>query len=847
MATFPYVLLRVAGLPYSLMEQLRWESTSYNIYLKAAAALNQDRAELLSELESLIRIIEDYPAKYYLKILRSAVFSDRSIKVKSFNYHGKYTEAFSQVIEQVNQYKLNRETLTEQFDKLNIAYANEVVRTRRMLQDSSTSPVLIKGLQMASSSLMQRINSFRKQSPESFNKKHKQTERTVLQYLSRITTKVSPFSYFTQLSIWDLKQENIQDLLPKVRLNNQLFQLFFDALTHYPPFYTNLKVRWNPSAKLLEEQWTYLLNTRNVESIQRIDHSAVFDLMVKYLKQDHEVSFERLVNHLQGYIEEEREVLADYLSNLIDYGLIEWKWPFSGLDPDWSGKLIQLTAQQDDPLLKAMNLLLRQLEEWQLAFAEESVEARSEIQDKAYPTLQHFIEEQLSKITLPEQDLKNVSSLKAITLKKVSFPKEQLFYEDVSRKVEQDISSAELDSLRIELERLVNFIQPLNYKSERHKHELFFAEHFAGQEMPILTYYEAFYKAELVRPLAPEATIARHQEVLDKCLETGEWISADHFHLPLSSFQGEHSEDNNTHKSIGSLLQVYQEEGKTKVFVDAVIAGYGKMWGRFLHLFPKDIIGAIRDRNESLVPQAMIWAENIDASVYNPNIHPPLLQREVQVPGGQQLLPEMQQLRLEDLELRQQSSNHKIKLWHKPSGKEVKLFDFGFEAIENRSPLYRLLDSLFSYDLVGPNVLVNLLDQKISKKEDADIQHLPRITAGDHLVLRRRAWGIPKSFLPLKLKGEEELTYFVRIQDWIKTLNIPKRVFIRVSALNTEKRPKGDHYKPQYIDFDSIAFIDLFSRLLTKVTDSLLIEEMLPKAEGEMFVKELVLEMDLRE
>jgi hypothetical protein len=633
----------------------------------------------------------------------------------------------------------------------------------------------------------------------------------------------------------------------KVRVNNKLFRLLQDALTHYPPFYHNLNLRLNASGKLVEGEWVYLLNTRNVESIQRMEHSPIIELVRDLLATNSGLTFSSLRDQLLEQIEASETEIGTYIITLVDYGLLEWNWPVSGLDPDWPEKLKQILSTSIDPLLIDTSQLLNRLQELLGEFAAGEEAERRQSLDNAFNLVQNFKDRLFRSIKFPEQDLRNISTLKRITLSKFSLPKEQLFYEDVSRTVESEWCQNDFDVVAEELTVLLKGLHPLYYNAEKLQHEQFFSKKFATQTVPLLAYYEAFYKASPPLPEPPGDKIKQHQDFIEQLVEEGQWQGKSHFHLPTEKWDAKTEKDSLTgFPSLGSLIQLYKEEGRFKAYIDAVFMGFGKLWGRFLHLFPGVVTDDIRQRNESLQPAGFKWAENTDASIYNPNIHPPLLNYEVQVPGGQHLLKSDRQLRISDLAIRQRPASKEIELWHLPSKSPVKIFDFGFEALENRSPLYGLL-ALFSYKLVGPITLINLLDQRISTRDEQGIRYLPRVSFGEHLTLRRRGWGFPKDVLPVKEKGESDFDYFIRIQQWRKKFGLPGRVFIKIissKSNSSANRQKGDHYKPQYIDFESPVFIQLFGKLLPKVQDELLIEEMLPAIEEKQYASEFLIEMD---
>lgn len=96
-----------------------------------------------------------------------------------------------------------------------------------------------------------------------------------------------------------------------------------------------------------------------------------------------------------------------------------------------------------------------------------------------------------------------------------------------------------------------------------------------------------------------------------------------------------------------------------------------------------------------------------------------------------------------------------------------------------------------------------------------------------------------------------------RVNQWRQQNGIPKEVFISVMGnfnhstnINDVENPEAlkkhgkDDYKPQYISFENPILVDLFNKLLSKVSEQLQIEEMLPgrkhltEINGSHYVKE---------
>jgi hypothetical protein len=118
----------------------------------------------------------------------------------------------------------------------------------------------------------------------------------------------------------------------------------------------------------------------------------------------------------------------------------------------------------------------------------------------------------------------------------------------------------------------------------------------------------------------------------------------------------------------------------------------------------------------------------------------------------------------------------------------------------------------------------------------------PRVVLGQ-VVLRRRRWTFPVTALPAESQRASKLPAFAALNRWRVEQTIPERVFMI-------ERVRGELSKPQYIDFTSPHFVQIFlSIALGEPGAAVILEEMLPApdaaladADGRRWVVELQLE-----
>lgn len=313
--------------------------------------------------------------------------------------------------------------------------------------------------------------------------------------------------------------------------------------------------------------------------------------------------------------------------------------------------------------------------------------------------------------------------------------------------------------------------------------------------------------------------------------------------------------------SNGAFIQFFREGGKLKGFLPVMLPGNGKWMGRFLHAFPEEVTEDLLAWNNMTLELEDLHIESTDASYFNANLHPCLMPYEIQTPGGHNTLHENLQLKVSDFRLRYNDLQGQMELVHSPSGKRAFTYNLGFQSLPGRSKLFQLLSNFGESEFLGFGLPINAINSLFEEGlenlawEDKVLAY-PRISYEDILVLQRRMWKFGKNTLPRKLPNEPDADFFKKVRGWVATHNLPNQVFITLNphrhnqAVDPEliRKLRRDDYKPQYIDFQSPLLVNYFEKMLRKMSDYLIIEEMLPSsdqlfaAEGKNWVTECVVQ-----
>ncbi|MFC3033264.1 hypothetical protein ACFOEE_12105 [Pseudoalteromonas fenneropenaei] len=116
----------------------------------------------------------------------------------------------------------------------------------------------------------------------------------------------------------------------------------------------------------------------------------------------------------------------------------------------------------------------------------------------------------------------------------------------------------------------------------------------------------------------------------------------------------------------------------------------------------------------------------------------------------------------------------------------------------------------------------------VVSSQDSNCIKIPRVMYKD-LVVSRKQWWLAKENLPLPLSNEDPIAYFLRLNQWRIAQGIPHRVFIRRHVKSKVlDRDISNAKKPLFIDFASAVLARPITRVLKSEFDYISIEEMLP-------------------
>ena len=292
--------------------------------------------------------------------------------------------------------------------------------------------------------------------------------------------------------------------------------------------------------------------------------------------------------------------------------------------------------------------------------------------------------------------------------------------------------------------------------------------------------------------------------------------------------------------------EYFVQRAGDKLVINNVYSGYMMYFSRFLQYYPQ------LWQNKSFVSyvdQIFNGDEKICdirvASGFNGNMRPNISKYELLVPTQTQS-PDDTRIDYRDCFYKVDESEGRIKLFHPEIG------DFTVVSQGSLMPLYLpgitgLIHSMFVNSLAFKDL------NKMDVRESDEYQYMPRVQIGD-LVVARQSWRIPNAKLDeLSNQGEDFCTTFCNLNQWIKTCNIPRRVFIKKDV----QKDMADMFlgktdgknldmtarKPQYIDFENPVAVKLFLKMCSEGYDMIFEEAYPDYTDEDCFVQEAVCEV----
>jgi len=852
MNLFPFVLQRNSVIPFDpFNSKLKNDIPQAIFQLQESKRRLKQNSLLLSEnLLDFNRECDDPKARNIIQNLRRSIFNFRK---SDFDYSGILPiDLFSNVIgfyKHLDAYLALKDRVAIQYDSL-------LFWNRDCLKKIVKNENISTGLMFSSFSLFDSIDKFCESDNSNFKVKDKQRELSLLKYISRSFSKTSPFSSFTRISFFDVRENPLDKTDGSDHsiflLNNYILRYFLELIYHDKSIFYYIPVKVNPSVVIRDNCFEFLINHNNIEAFQKIESSEVLSLFFEFLSNsENSTSFQDVVDHFSDFFEVDESIA--FLKELVDIGFFEWDLNISGRSLNWVLELISFL--ESIPPGELSTDLLSILFELNLGLDEVSKSGAREkmlLIERSYNLLSAFFERYIK--TKRDKDVAGSKVFKREFLNGFFLRKETFFYHDfystVSYSPDEKFILQFTNSLHVLLRELAIFNRSIVARLELFN---FFNDNFPDQkEVNFLEFYKRYCfleqesKLNEFRDFGLFESQRKWELGFLSNLSSLNKLNDDIVYLDLQDFRNVNSgiqldfpltRDVN---SFGAFVQFCHTGSRSQGVVNGTFGGHGKMTSRFLYGFPDHISQLVKEWNNKFNNDSVIFADNSDASFFNANLHPPLLDFEISIPGGHNTVNSDECIPISRLNV--EVGDYHCTLIDSESGKKVEILDLGFEAYGSRSKLFIFLQKFVASDLIFPFVLNRILNFSFFDFNNPEsyltVRTLPRIVFDDTVIIQRKSWVFSKKIFPRRSAGVSDFDFFVEIKEWQGSVNVPDFIFVVINSniipdsVNTGKsKITRDDRKPQFIDFNNPQFLLLLEKLILKGPEVIVFQEMLPSSD----------------
>ncbi|MFK8006421.1 MAG: lantibiotic dehydratase, partial [Saprospiraceae bacterium] len=531
MKLFPHILARVGGATFSKVEAMSFSKMSYvNVLLKKEKDLEFQFEKVLQCFRTTFEKTQDYRLKAILKNAKKDFQNHRFSFVKKLEKNNQ-DEFLKKLLFEISNYlnsKFSIEKLNQEFEF--IFRKEEIIQYLKLINFFQNQNIQ-RGILQSSHSLFNQIKKLDSNAFLDFRKKERQSLRTLAQYFYRIGTKTSPFSHFTTLDLLsakngvfqneDLKKEN-----SFFQFNNFILAEMKNILLKETSFFRQLKLQVNPSLSIKNDEFYFIKNSRNVETIQQIEVAEILKELTKNIIPNEGLNFESTVAKLLELVEADQESIENYLLELIEIGFLEWQWEFSGLTFGWEEKFQKLLFSMENK----MNLM-----NWSAVLGN-IIDGRLEL-ELSKNTSPYILQKSL-KTDLEELGVKNVIP-------------ELIFFKDVKKLTSIQLPKKEVALIIQSLDSLLRLLEPLTENEMTNRIVNCWNQNFSKEKsIPLIYFYEMFFKKSLDKTSINTFGKIKKDNFLQKVkLEIKEKVKID--------------QNGNLHFYIKDLKNIFSERSKT--------------------------------------------------------------------------------------------------------------------------------------------------------------------------------------------------------------------------------------------------------------------------------------------
>lgn len=841
----PNFVCRIAGFPVEFVENLSSQQISQSLQQLSELSKQTEieKKRIFECIYKQISIETDQQKRNQLLKMKREVFNNNSLRkpiFQDFFINNGYKDDLSNYLNFQNE-------RVKKIEELKKEYSNFLTHSRHNFKKYLSDQDYQKGLLISSKNLFDSQNLYYKVPVEHLNKHNEQIERGLLRYFTRMGMKATPFGSFCAIvpgNIIDNKPSNgngkplFFSRDPQIKtgivlLNKSIFGILSQYLKSRKEIRRWLALELNPTIVTENESLRYLTSLGGKEVFQRLQYNPAIEIIVEKLNANENIIFNELVEILSACeeIDSSHEEVEQYLDKLIQIGFIHLKLNVPEQEVEWDLCLTKTLEKIDDEHANKIVLLLKSLREKVENYKSADIGRRALILRE----LSEVINETFSFLGLAP----NLTDDKPI------------LYEDSTSDTTAFLSGDPLNSSINDLSEFIRITNKLCYpRGQRATMKHFYNQFYKDKHtVPLLTFYEDFYREHFKEHLEKENKIRAGYKGDDlkgynvnnpfnlKIINDIQEAQNKFVELVIDKWSGNLSADEIIIND-SELKEIYKDVPESKlssnslsVFVNPVLPsgkdervrlivrngsymlGFGKYFSRFLYLFPEEEQKKIYRINNSLNCDSV--AEICGDANFNANLHPQLVEWEIEYPTVESGLAENSFKTTDIVVVPDEADENNLRLLHKPSGKFVTPVDLGFLNPMMRPPLYQLLSRFSFPSNFGLGIPQFPYKQEIKKNipENGEkgiqnevvelkpgnnnqnsnngkvekIIYRPRVVFNETIILSRKTWIIPSIIFPALLNGESDFDYFIRVNRWRIDNNMPEEVFVKINPLPRNK------------------------------------------------------------
>lgn len=850
---FPYLLVRIAGMSYTdfLRTNLRKTPQIVEKIWKLEQDCKKTQEEISRQLYSIIPTIIDSSFRKTVISVRRDVYNSRSINYVSQDDLRSLPQSIQKLLTRYKSYQHKLEFLNKKGESL---YNKETIRAKKEFYKLIKRPSFQKGILLSSESLFQELQEYI-QHPN-LTPAITKVERSLMEYLSRMATKTSPFSTFTNVGIAQFGNKpttKLPKIKSKVRLNHAIFKYICNLLYSNRDVRKHFPIKANFTIRDINGEYSFFTQSNNQGAIQKIAVTSVITKIYEKIRSKSEWTYKGFLNDLidKKYFSASYDELEIYIDNLFSYGFLEYSIGIEGLDPDWNKKFRNFLTPLSNKFsyIKDLILCLAYMESCIRAYETAPIKKRIDLLNNMFIRFRDTCYKLHIAANLPKKERETFSDNNTIAYrdkrdKKIKnfqreystfflFSKKSLLYEDSYLEDSITLPHTQKKTFDQCLEFLKSLLDgPIfSFHTLDELNNFFVKNYPTTSTVNALDFYEKyiqFKKSYTYSIENKDKYTLPIKKIIKSFSSSRDIVNINEKNLSDIGKQRSLSD-------IGSFSVMTQISDSTydsfPAFITATPIGFGRNYSRFLYLLEGKVQQELKSINNSLSKMSM-YSESSDASFYNANIHSPLM------PYRLILLSEVKKISaydipITDVDVAYNTKEKRVFLINRKNKKEIRMFDLSFELITRRLDLYSFLSNF----TLGHFHLEWLLDvaKQINQKSKSNFDY-PRIIYKDNLLLQRKGWVIRSKNCLIHLDKNNPWSFYRDMYTWTLFNGLPKEVFMTplvrgLKSLSTNHSSKKE-MKPQYINFDNPILATIPTYVNTNTFTK--IEEMFPAKESMM-------------